>query len=90
MDWSRLDYVNDFNYDPIKIDYSMETEIQERYHKVPFDCAIPMLTARALGMKYSVYKKMLKLQEKRDRKRIHTSDALLFAVLQNAHNNKNT
>ena len=68
MDWSRLDYVNDFNYDPIKIDYSIECDVREMYGKLPFECAVPMLTARALGVKYSVYKKILKLQEKRDRK----------------------
>ena len=68
MYWSRLDYVNDFNYDPAKVDYSIECEIRERYDKLPFECAVPMLTARALGVKYGVYKKMLKLQEKCDRK----------------------
>lgn len=68
MDWSRLDYATSFTYDPVKVDYSVECEVREKYGKIPFECAVPMLTARALGVKYSVYKKMMKLQEKRDKK----------------------
>lgn len=68
MDWSRLDYLNDFVHDPVKVDYTIECDVRERYDKLPFDCAVPMLTARALGLKYSVYKKMLKLQERQDKK----------------------
>lgn len=67
MNDPRLDFSNDVSYDHLRVDYSIETEIAQKYGRLP-GAAIPILTANALGVKHSVYKKQLRQQERQEKK----------------------